>query len=224
MPESADISQTVNVGVLSSGDPANIRLTVSQPHIAVAGVGQVEQTTFKIDVLDDAGNLIDERSYENEALNNLRVSFATRPYGGEYITGSSVQVDSATGEVVKKIVDTLATGSIDIRTEGGSVNLNLQAGTLPGAVEIRVEALYDAQGDPLPAEKKVVASLPLVTIASGPPHTIVLTSPIKDSAINLGNGVYRRQGTAIVTDRYGNKFRTALPSISVFSIQSYQKG
>jgi hypothetical protein len=203
LAEYADLTQTVNVGALSSGEPANIRISVSNPQIAVNGVGQIEQTTFKIEVLDDAGNFIDEGSYQNELLNNLRVSFATRPRGGEYVTGPRAEQD-ADGNIFKEFVDTRETGFIEIRTEGGSVNLSLKSGILPGAVELRIEVLYDSKGELLSSEDRVVAALPLAVIASGPPHTIVLTSPITNSVENLGGGVYRRIGTAIVTDRYGN--------------------
>ncbi len=203
LAEFADITQTVNVGSLSSGEPSSIRISVSTPHLAVKGVGQLDLTTFKIEVLDDAGNFIDERRYENQLLNNLRVSFATHPKGGEYITGARSTQDSG-GNPTKEFIDTRASGFIDIRTDGGSANLNLQSGTLPGSVELRIEALYDAHGVLLPPERRVVAALPLAVIASGPPHTIVLTTPISEAVENLGGGVYRRIGTAIVTDRYGN--------------------
>lgn len=43
------------------------------------------------------------------------------------------------------------------------------------------------------------------TIGSvGFPHTIVLTTPMTASVENLGGGIYRRLGTLIVTDKFGN--------------------
>jgi len=185
---------TVEGEPVSSGDPANILFEVTADHIAVAGVGQIEQSTILIQVLDDSGNSIDEASYGDDTLNNLRVSFDSAPRGGEYISGANAAGD---------VVDTQSSGSIDVRTEGGSIALNLQSGTLPGAVEIKVEALVNADGVALTSP--VTATSPKVVIASGPPHTIVLTSALTGSIQNLaGEGVYRRQGTAIVTDRYGN--------------------
>ncbi|MDT8335628.1 MAG: hypothetical protein RQ753_08010 [Desulfurivibrionaceae bacterium] len=40
--------------------------------------------------------------------------------------------------------------------------------------------------------------------SSGPAHTIVLSTPFKDSVENLGKGFYRRRGALIVTDKFGN--------------------
>ncbi|MEJ2699218.1 MAG: hypothetical protein P8Z70_06125, partial [Desulfuromonadales bacterium] len=125
-------------------------------------------------------------------------SFLTQPNGGEYLTGKN-----AAGN----IVSTLSTGTIDVVTTGGSASINLQSGIRPGPVEIRVEAL-GADGNPL--NPPVVASLPQVNIASGPPHTIELSHPITHSVIDLNTanpsvpGFYRRVGSASVTDRYGN--------------------
>ncbi|PLX87195.1 MAG: hypothetical protein C0618_07305 [Desulfuromonas sp.] len=176
----------------SSGNPANILMEVSTHQISVAGVGQEEQANFKITIVDDAGVPIVEDAYADETLNNVRVSFITSPHGGEYIAGGQ-----ADGSV------TSSSGSILVRSADGIVPLNLQAGTLPGNVELQVEVLYDADGVALLSP--VTAKLPQVAISSGPPHTISLTSALLGSVENMvGMGVYRRQGTAMVTDRYGN--------------------
>ncbi|HEX9779045.1 MAG TPA: hypothetical protein VGA63_12935, partial [Geopsychrobacteraceae bacterium] len=175
------------------GDPANIVFDVSEEHIFVAGVGQAEQSLLTIEVRDDSGTPINEATYDDDSLDNLRVSLVSKPHGGEYVAG-----ENAAGD----IVDT-RTGPIEVRTENGRIGLNLQAGTLPGTVEVLIEALYDKDGVAL--LQPVTAKLPQVSIASGPPHTIVLTSALLESVENMaGQGVYRRQGTAIVTDRYGN--------------------
>lgn len=43
------------------------------------------------------------------------------------------------------------------------------------------------------------------TIGSvGFPHTIVLSTPMSDSVVNLGLGLYQRRGALIVTDKFGN--------------------
>jgi len=193
LAEYAGITATISVGSLSTGDPANVRLAVSEENVFVAGVGKVEQTEFSITVVDNSGTPIDEDAYGNTTINNLRVSFVTRPNGGEYVTGVT-----AAGT----IVDSRATGSIEVRTHNGATNLSFQAGSLPGAVELKVEALLDVDGNLLATP--VSASLPLLTVTSGPPHTIALTYPITNSIENLGGGTYRRIGTALVTDRYGN--------------------
>jgi len=187
------IGASITFGALSSGEPAGIRLSVASPEIAVQGVGQVEETQFTVQVVDASGDPIDERAYGDELLDNLRVGFATRPRGGEYITG----VNGA-GEVLR------ASGndSIDVRTQGGGATLNLHSGRLPGAVELFVEVLVDSAGSPL-TDDRVWASLPLAAIASGPPHSIVLTYPVQD-AIEPDDGVYRLMGKAIVNDRWGN--------------------
>lgn len=186
------ISDTVIFGVAATGEPAGIRLSVAVPEIAVAGVGQVEQTQFLLQVVDVSGDPISEVGYADLLLDNLRVSFASRPNGGEYLTGVN-----AAGQVVR------AEGneSFSVRTHGGSATLNLQSGRLPGVIELRAELLVDALGDPLASPIK--ASLPLATIASGPPHSIVLTLPMRDAIQDRG-GVYRLVGTAIVNDRWGN--------------------
>jgi len=161
----------------SSGDPASVLFSVSEPHITVSGVGQVEQTTFNIQVVDDSGAPINEEAYDDPTLNNLRVSFVTRPYGGEYLAGEGVDAE---GERV--VVDTRGAGSIELRTVDGMIPVNLKSGTLPGTVEVRVEVLVDADGNAL--TDPVIASLPQVSISSGPPHTIVLTSAITASVVN----------------------------------------
>ena len=186
------LTGSVVFGSASTGDPANILLNVAQSQVAVAGVGQTSNTSITIQVNDSVGSPIKESSYGNTSLNNLRVSILSQPNGGEYISGTN-----AAGSVVKT-----QSGPILVRTLNGSITLNLQSGTLPGIVEVKVEALLNAAGNALATP--VTAIAPQISIASGPVSSIVLSYPITNSIENLGGGFYRRIGKAAVTDRYGN--------------------
>ncbi len=183
--------------VLTSGDPASISSEVARPQISVTGVGQIDRTTVTIQVTDDSGKPIDETLYNDPTLNNIEVRLITSPHGGEYVAGEAVD---ALGETV--VVDSRAAGAILMRTIDGKATLNLHSGTLPGNIEVQVRVLYDVDGVLLTTP--LIANVPQVTIASGPPHTIVLTSPHLQSVENLLGGVYKRNGTVLVTDRYGN--------------------
>ncbi len=191
--EVAGLLGTVTFGSQPPGDPANILLEVTDQHLFVAGVGQVENTTITATVTDAEGNPINESEYSNPDQDNLRVSFITSPHGGEYLTGTNWDGVAVTAGADEQMT---------VRTRDGIATLNLQSGTLPGVVEILFEALLDVDGNAV-IPPQVVASLPQVTIASGSPHTIRLASPFA-SVEDLANGFYRRQGTAVVTDRYGN--------------------
>jgi len=182
---------------LASGDPASVAVLAARQQISVTGVGQIDRTTLSIKVTDDSGQLIDESLYNDPTLNNIQVRLITSPHGGEYVAG---EARDAAGQVV--VVDSRSASSVMLRTVNGEATLNLHSGTLPGNVEVQVRALYDAVGNLL--VDPVFANASQVTIASGPPHTIVLTSARTASVQNLGNGVYRRSGTVMVTDRYGN--------------------
>ncbi|MDF1579294.1 MAG: Ig-like domain-containing protein [Desulfuromonadales bacterium] len=186
-------SGTVTFGAQPPGDPANILLAVVDTQLSVAGVGQQENTTVTVTITDAEGNPIDESLYNSATVNNLRVKFITSPNGGEFMTGTDY---TGTPQTVS------SGGTMDIRTHDGIASLNLQSGVLPGVMEISFEALLDVWGNP--ALNPIISALPQVVIASGPPHSIVLTSPITNSVENLGGGVYRRVGKIIVTDRHGN--------------------
>ncbi len=187
--EYPDITGTVSVGSVSTGEPANINLTVADQELFVSGVGQVSGTSMSVIVTDSAGNRIADAA---EGVNNLKLSFVTRPNGGEYLSGAD-----ANGDVV---TTTAANPSISVRTKDGEAAIGMQAGTLPGAVEIQIEAL-DSNGASL--DPPVLAVAPQISIASGPAHTIAVTWPKRDAIEDLG-GIYKRIGRATVTDRYGN--------------------
>ncbi len=152
----------------SSGDPASIDFTPGQQALYVAGVGRTEMSTLLLTVLDSAGNPINEETYPETVTNNIRVTMITSPGGGEYLSGNALDAD---GDDI--VVDSRATGFIEVRSVDGVIPINLQTGTLPGAVEVKAEVLVDAQGNPL--TQPVKANLPTFAIASGPPHTINLT-------------------------------------------------
>lgn len=184
------LSTEVSFESASTGDPASIRFVVVDPSLSVAGVGQNDQTSITVTVLDSAGNVIDESLYGNGSLNNLQARFVTRPGGGEAIAGRD-----ADGTVISSgTSDTL-----DVRTRDGVAVLTLLSGTASGIVEIEFSVL-DFDGTSISAR----ASLPQVSIAGGPPHTIVFSGPITGAVENLDNGNYRLIGKVDVTDRYGN--------------------
>ena len=180
----------------STGDPASISFTASTTRIAVTGVGQNDQTTISVTVQDSAGNPISEDGYGNAALDNLRAQFISRPDSGVTLFGRN-----AAGNVISSN----ASGILDVRTSNGVKSFTLQSGTVPGVVEIRFSVLGFAGSDfTVAADVAANGSLPQVSIASGPPHTIAFTTPITNAIENIGGGNYRLQGTADVTDRYGN--------------------
>ena len=200
----------VTFGVSSTGHPASISLHTGDSQIYVAGVGQIETTTISVKVLNSAGELIDESNYapENQSKDNVRIHFETRPNGGEYVSGTDWK---------GVVVDTNTSDPMTVKTTNGSITLGLQAGILPGIVDIFVEALLDESGDELLSS--VGASLPQVSIASGPPHSITFSHSNLNAVIDLNNpanvgtedgeeqtipGIYRRSGSLSVTDRYGN--------------------
>ncbi len=183
LAEDSGITGSVTYGQTGTGDPSNIQVTSAEQHIYVAGVGQTENTKVTVTLKDDAGSLVANPGYDN-----LRVSLLTKPNGGEFLSG----VNNAGTTVT-------STSSIDIVTASGQAVFNIQAGTLPGIVEVRIDVL-DSGG----STTTVSAIVPQIVIASGPAHAITFTYPITDAVINDGNGVYSRKGSVIVADRYGN--------------------
>ncbi|WP_175452599.1 Ig-like domain-containing protein [Thiohalomonas denitrificans] len=186
--EYAGITGTVSAGTTSTGEPANIEVSAESQEIYVAGVGEVAGTTMTVVVTDSAGNRIADA---DDGVNNLRIGFVTHPNGGEYLIGRNAD---------DMVTTTSNSTPISVRTEGGEAAFGLQSGTLPGTVEIQIEAL-DSSGSAL--SPGVIALVPQISIASGPAHTIAMTWPIRDAVEDLG-GIYKRIGRATVTDRYGN--------------------
>ena len=184
------LSTAVSFESASTGDAASIRFVVGSPVLSVAGVGQDDQTSITVTVLDSAGNVIDESAYGDTGLNNLQARFVTHPGGGESLAGR---------DAAGNVVTSGGVGTLNVRTRDGVAVLTLLSGSVSGIVEIEFSVL-DFNGTGVSAK----ASLPQVSIAGGPPHTIVFTGPITGAIENLQNGNYRMKGKVDVTDQYGN--------------------
>ena len=203
---SATVNLNVDVGAGGTGTPESVVIKVVDSQISVAGVGQDENTTINIEVLDGAGNKVDDPGTCSDGAslnktaceantetwtpyNNVRLSFTSSPNSGEVFGGvdkSGVAIDPPSNPIY-------------IITLNGITTASLQSGTVSGVVEFRVDVL-DAD------ETTVLVSslVSQVVIASGPAHAVNLTSPNSNSIFDLTGGVYRRVGKAVVTDRYGN--------------------
>jgi hypothetical protein len=189
-------STSVRFGSPGSGLPSGIRVeSISAPMIQVTGVGESDNTNVTVRLVDESGSPVPDPAYRN-----LKVSFLARPAGGEILSGWSgrtVFVSSPT--------------EIMLATKDGEANFNLQAGTLPGAVELKLEVLDEGETPLVPS---IATLVPQISIASGPPHTIALSAPSQDAIVDLNPsgdpplgqapGFYSRRAGLIVTDRYGN--------------------
>ncbi len=193
------LQTSLTIGSQASPDPSNIEFSVANPHVYVKGVGKNDSTSVVLTVKTAAGDLVKDA---NSGINNLKVRFKSRPNGGERISGTD-----ASGAVVNSD----ATGEIAIRTTNGVATVNFQAGTLPGVVELEAEALSATGTSYSPA---VVSVIPQISISSGPPKSITLSYPVTNAVTDMGTGVYRRNGTVFVTDRYGN----AVPDGTVINL------
>lgn len=166
---------------------SQLKLTVAHSALVVAGTGGQDSTQLQIQLLNSAGLPAADGP---AGVPNLLVQMVAKPNGGEWLQG--MQAD---GTLVKDAQQ------VRLKSSSGQATLLLQAGTLPGVVELSVEAL-NAQGlSYTPAVKSTVSG---VTIASGPAHSIAMSYPVADGLTNLGNGLYRRKGGLLVTDRHGN--------------------
>lgn len=205
--ELSGLSGSVSFGSKSDNESANIILSAAQSNLSVAGVGQTENTSINISIVGVDGDPINETNW-GAGVNTARVSFKSRPNGGEFLSGVNAS---------DTVVDTRATGSIEVVTINGSAQINLQAGTLPGVVEIQVEAL-DKDGNAY--SNSVSSILSQVSIASGPAHTLVFSFPVTNAIENLNDatpripGFYRKSGGLTVTDRYGS----AVPDGTVINL------
>ncbi|NOY44783.1 MAG: hypothetical protein GXP50_04950 [Deltaproteobacteria bacterium] len=107
-------TEDVEVGFTSSGDPANILLSLSQETVSVAGVGEDEVATLNITVVDEGGNPI------TDTPNNVTVEIVEGPNGGEEIAGAALG------------------SSATLSTTNGRVSADFRSGTVPGTVRIKV--------------------------------------------------------------------------------------
>lgn len=188
------IQQSVSVTITGAPElpqpeaPTAVTLTVSDRALFVAGVGAKDNTIITLRVLQADGKAAQDAP---AGINNLKVSFVSQPAGGELLTGKN-----AVGEV------TQSNSAVWVNTLNGAASITLNAGTLPGVLELTAEALdNNGQSYAIP----LLATVSAVSIASGPAHSIAVTYPQQDAVQNLGNGIYRRKGGLLVTDRYGNK-------------------
>lgn len=167
--------------------PASISIAASERAIYVAGVGQMESSTITVRLLTSTGGAAQDAP---DGINNVRVSFVTQPNGGELLLGTQ-----ASGQLVQN------TKTLDVATSNGVATLTLNSGQLPGVVELKAEALDNTGASYSPA---IQTTASILSIASGPAHSIVFSYPIEAGIQNMGNGTYRREGGLLVTDRYGN--------------------
>lgn len=167
--------------------PASISIAASERAIYVAGVGQMESSTITVRLLTSTGGAAQDAP---AGINNVRVSFVTQPNGGELLLGTQ-----ASGQLVQN------TKTLDVATTNGVATLTLNSGQLPGVVELKAEALDNTGVSYSPA---IQTTASVLSIASGPAHSIVFSYPIEAGIQNMGNGTYRREGGLLVTDRYGN--------------------
>jgi hypothetical protein len=167
--------------------PASISITASERAIFVAGVGQMESSTITVRLLTSTGGAAQDAP---AGVNNIRVSFVTQPNGGEQLFGTQ-----ASGQLTQH------NKSVEVATNNGVATLTLSAGQLPGVVELKAEALNP---DGTSYNPVIQATISALSIASGPTHSIVLSYPRENAIEDMGNGIYRRVGGLLATDRYGN--------------------
>ena len=167
--------------------PASISITASERAIYVAGVGQTESSTITVRLLTSTGGAAQDAP---AGINNVRVSFVTQPNGGELLFGTQ-----ASGQLIQH------NKSVEVATKNGVATLSLSSGQLPGVIELKAEALTTNGTSYSPA---IQATIPALSIASGPTHSIVLSYPTENAIEDMGNGIYRRVGGLLATDRYGN--------------------
>lgn len=167
--------------------PASISITASERAIFVAGVGQRESSTITVRLLTSTGGTAQDAP---AGVNNVRVSFVTQPNGGELLFGTQ-----ASGQLVQH------NKAVNVATSNGVATLTLSSGQLPGVIELTAEALNTDGTSYSPAIQATISAL---SIASGPTHSIVLSYPRENAIEDMGNGIYRRVGGLLATDRYGN--------------------
>ncbi len=194
LPDFPDIEPAEMIfGSVGSGVPAGIRLESIHPNeIAVAGAGQLENSTVHVQLVDEAGGRIEDSSDYT-----LRARFLARPQGWEEL--------SEVGRDGNRDHD-----SIEMDVAGGEVWFNVKSGELPGVIEVLLEVLQNGQA----MDPPVTAVLPQISIAGGKPHTLILSAPRRGAVVNLNDGpdqgidqkggFYSRKASLSVLDRWGN--------------------
>lgn len=167
--------------------PASLSISASERAIYVSGVGQMESSTITVRLLTSNGGPAQDAP---AGINNVRLSFVTQPNGGEFLLGTQ-----ASGQLAQNAK------TLEAATTNGVATFTLNSGRLPGVVELMAEALDNTGASYSPALQTQASVL---SIASGPAHSIVFSYPVLDAIQDMGNGSYRREGGLLVTDRYGN--------------------
>lgn len=200
------LTSAIEFGVNNGANIGVLTLNAVTSNITVAGAGQPASTTITIQAVESDGTPIDEAFWG--ANNTVRLSLISHPGGGEFVAGTGGVCSNAAllteGTCVAPATwdagqyTSTSTGFIDVRTTSGTATVTLQAGTLPGVIEIKATAL-----DETGSTTDVTASLPNITVAAGPVHSIVLIPGT--SKVNTTNAsLFGRTGTIIATDRFGN--------------------
>ena len=193
-------STTLAFGTVTSGEPASILIeSVSNTEIAVTGVGQNDNTAITARIVDETGTTVVDPNL------SLLVTLRAKPDGGEVISG---EAPTPPGGLVTD------TDEIEIDASSGSGTFNLRSGILPGVVEIRLQVYENGSAYFTSLGTEVVIVTPQISIASGPPNTMVLSAPTLNAVVDLNTGgdagipltpgFYSRRAGLIVTDRYGN--------------------
>lgn len=187
-------SQTLTVAITGTvvipqpQAPASVAIAVSDRALMVAGVNGDDSALITIRLLQSNGETAQDAP---AGVNNIRVSLISKTGGGEYISGQNAAEELVQNE-----------DSLLINSRNGTASLTLNAGTLPGVAELQAEALKADGSSYSPA---IITTLSAISIASGPAHSIAVSYPSQNAITDMGNGIYRRLGGLLVTDRYGNK-------------------
>ena len=165
----------------------------------MTGVGQNDNTAITARIVDETGTTVVDPNL------SLLVTLRAKPDGGEVISG---EAPTPPGGLVTD------TDEIEIDASSGSGTFNLRSGILPGVVEIRLQVYENGSAYFTSLGTEVVIVTPQISIASGPPNTMVLSAPTLNAVVDLNTGgdagipltpgFYSRRAGLIVTDRYGN--------------------
>ena len=190
-----------NPPVSLAGTSASIEMTVDYRHLFVQGVGKLEQAQVTMNIVDGSGNALDETAWGyGQSSNNLRVTLQSHPGGGERLTGLRRMDAAGSGQDMETITHQQ---QVQVRTISGEAVLHVSSGVLPGVVELKAE-LLDVDGVSVLA----TAHSSMIAIASGPAHSINLSSSSLQSMVNMSEygltGVYCQLGVLLVNDRYGH--------------------
>ena len=196
---------SISFGTITTGEIASFEINATDTSLFVAGVGKDDNTSITIRVTDSDGMPIDESFWGND--NTVRLKLISYPGGGETLFGSSGQCSDFSGTTeatcttgtwsIENVFMNSTTRTLDIRTSGGMAVVSLQAGTLPGIIEIEATAIDSGTL----TTTSVKAALPQVSISSGPPHTLVI---LPSALPRTAGALTTRTGTVVVTDRFGN--------------------